>query len=358
MSSSPSQPVSPTQRDLGGTEIARYVRDAFGPDAKAVAVAPLSGGGFASVTRIDLADGRSVVLKVGPTSGTGILAYEHGVVGAEARYLRMVERHIPGGPHPRLLHHGVDESDGGSEWLITDFIPGVALTSMEQEADKDTVRADLGAAVARLHTITGEHYGYDGGRACGQTWREAYAAIIESLLEDAVEWNVSLVVPPERIRAAVARSSGVLDEIDRPALLHFDLWDGNALCAADTNGRWGLAGLVDGERFLFGDPLLDFVSPALFRRIEEEPGHPFVAGYAAVSGRPTTFTEAERRRLELYRLHLYLLMTVEMPSRGMTRENQTWRFDHLEALLRECVEAVEAVDVVDVVEAAEASDAG
>ena len=271
MSSSPSQPVSPTQRDLGETEIARYVRDAFGPDAKAVAVAPLSGGGFASVTRIDLADGRSVVLKV-----------------------------------------------------------------------------------ARLHAITGEHYGYDGGRACGQTWREAYAAVIESLLEDAVEWNVSLVVPPERIRAAVARSSGVLDEVDRPALLHFDLWDGNALCAADANGRWGLAGLVDGERFLFGDPLLDFVSPALFRRIEEEPGHPFVAGYAAVSGRPTTFTEAERRTLELYRLHLYLLMTVEMPSRGMTRENQTWRFDHLEALLRECVEAVEAVDVA---EAAEASDA-
>jgi hypothetical protein len=35
-------------------------------------------------------------------------------------------------------------------------------------------------------------------------------------------------------------------------------------------------------------------------------------------------------------------MTVEMPSRGMTRDNQTWRFDRLEALLRECVDAVES----------------
>ena len=127
-------------------------------------------------------------------------------------------------------------------------------------------------------------------------------------------------------------------------LLHFDLWDGNALCAADSNGRWGLTGLVDGERFLFGDPLVDFISPALFRRIEGEPGHPFVLGYAAASGRPVTFTEPERRRLELYRLHLYLLMTVEMPSRGMTRSSHPCRFDRLEVLLRECANVIETWD--------------
>ena len=52
----------------------------------------------------------------------------------------------------------------------------------------------------------------------------------------------------------------------RPALLHFDLWDGNVLGGPD-----GLTGLVDGERWLFGDPLMDIVSPALRRRIEREP---------------------------------------------------------------------------------------
>ena len=344
MSSSPAHPLSPTQRDLGEVEIAQYVRDAFGPDVEAVAVVPLSGGGFASVTRIDLADGRSVVLKVGPSSETGILAYEHGVVGAEARYLQLIERHLSDAPCPKVLHHGTDKSPSGSEWLITEFLPGVALTSLGQKADQNSVRTDLGAAVARLHTITGDRFGFDGGRAGGRTWREAFMAIIESLLDDAAQWNVSLVVPPERIRAAVAGAADVLDDVDRPALLHFDLWDGNVLCVADANGRWGLAGLVDGERFLFGDPLLDFVSSALFQRIEleDDPAHPFVLGYAAESGRPATFTARERRRLELYRLHLYLLMTVEMPSRGMTRDNETWRFDRLEVLLRECVDAVES----------------
>lgn len=340
MSSRPSIPRSPTQRDLGAAEIARYLRDALGPTVRILAATPLSGGGFAAVTRIDLNNGRSVVLKVGPSSEAGILAYEQGVVGAEARYLQLIERHIPGGPFPRLYHHGTDRAPSRSEWIVTEFRPGVALTSLEQDADADSVRTDLGAAVARLHTITGDHFGYDGGRPGGQTWREAYTAIIESLLDDAVRWNVDLVVAPERIRAAVDGAADTLDDVDRPALLHFDLWDGNVLCAADPTGRWGLTGLVDGERFLFGDPLLDFVSPAIFRRIEDEPDHPFVLGYAAGSGRPVKFTERELRRLELYRLHLYLLMTVEMPSRGMTRENQTWRFDRQEALLRESVAAL------------------
>ncbi len=37
----------------------------------------------------------------------------------------------------------------------------------------------------------------------------------------------------------------------------------------------------------------------------------------------------------LYRLHLYLLMIVEMPSRGMLREEDSDRYDRLAALLDE-----------------------
>ncbi|MGI5520533.1 hypothetical protein ACQEUX_06220 [Micromonospora sp. CA-259024] len=40
-----------------------------------------------------------------------------------------------------------------------------------------------------------------------------------------------------------------------------------------------------------------------------------------------------RRRLGLYRLHLYLPMTVEMPSRGMTPHSHPQRHARLAALL-------------------------
>jgi hypothetical protein len=71
---------------------------------------------------------------------------------------------------------------------------------------------------------------------------------------------------------------------------------------------------------------MDFVSPALLRRIEQEPDHPFLAGYGPV--------ELDQRRLGLYRVHLALLMLAEMPGRGMTDRGRFGRLtDHLEAEL-------------------------
>jgi aminoglycoside phosphotransferase (APT) family kinase protein len=123
--------------------------------------------------------------------------------------------------------------------------------------------------------------------------------------------------------------------VDRPALLHFDGWDGNVLCARDDHGAPRMTGLVDGERHLYGDPLMDLVSPLLFRRIENEPRHPFLLGYAGARRPPLVLDEAVRRRLTLYRRHLYLLRTVEMPSRNITREARPDRYARLAILLDE-----------------------
>jgi aminoglycoside phosphotransferase (APT) family kinase protein len=116
---------------------------------------------------------------------------------------------------------------------------------------------------------------------------------------------------------AIERHAHVLDVVTRPALLHFDLWDGNVMVDRAADGTLVLSGLVDGERYLYGDPLLDFVSPALFRRIEDEPDGPFLAGYAEGAGAPITLDERARTRLALYRLHLYLVMNVEPVVRGL-----------------------------------------
>jgi aminoglycoside phosphotransferase (APT) family kinase protein len=99
--------------------------------------------------------------------------------------------------------------------------------------------------------------------------------------------------------------------------------------ARQRRRRRPLTGVVDGERWLHGDPQMDLVSPALHRRIEDL-GHPFAAGYF---GGPHTFDESERTRLSPYRLHLNLLMTVEMPSRGMTTEQYTGRRERPAGLL-------------------------
>jgi aminoglycoside phosphotransferase (APT) family kinase protein len=298
---------SPTQRALTLADIDEVVGAGLG--CAVTTAAEMGGGGFAAVWRATLTDGREVVVKVGPPASARLLEYEQALIPAEAEYFAMVRRHTPGVPVPEVLAVSADP-----EWIITTLLPGRPLT----ETDSPRARTALGAAIARVHGITGPHFGYTGTRPSGTDWPTAFLAMIDSLRIDAAAWNVPL--PP--MDGIVESHAPRLATVTRPALLHFDLWDGNVLVAPDGS----LSGLVDGERYLYGDPLLDFVSPALFRRIEDEPGHPFVEGY-----HPAPFDDDARIRLALYRTHLYLLMIAEGPSRGIAITDG--RHDYVTALL-------------------------
>ncbi|MET7707622.1 phosphotransferase [Micromonospora sp. NPDC005413] len=331
---------SPTQRPLTTNDVAHLVRASFGPQAQVRDAGPLSGGGFATVWWALLDDDRRVVLKLAPPAGTPLLRYERGLCAAEARYFRLVAEHAPQVPVPPVLQHGTDPAYG--EWLVTAMLPGRSLSDLAETGatpDDDPARYDLGVALAALHQITGDRFGYDGDRAGGSSWRAAFTAMLDALLADAADWDVRLPVTPDGLRRLVGRHADVLDEVRRPALLHFDCWDGNVLAAPDPTGRLRLCGLVDGERFLYGDPLLDLVSPLLFRRVEDEPEHPLLRGYRAAA--PLVLDAPARRRLGLYRLHLYLLMTIEMPSRGMTARSHPGRHARLAALLDEEIAALD-----------------
>ncbi len=287
---------SPTQLVLDKADIAEVVRRGLG--AEIVAASELTGGGFATVWRTTLADEREVVVKVGPPASARLLRYETGLIRAEAQYFRLVRAQAAGVPAPDVLASSDD-------WIITSWLPGRPLT----EVDSPLARTQLGAAIAEVHTITGDRFGYTGDRPAAADWPSAFLAIIASARADAAEWGVAL--PP--LDGVIEPHLPLLATVTRPALLHFDLWDGNVLAGPDGN----LTGLVDGERFLYGDPLLDLVSPALFRRIEDEPEHPFLLGY-----RPEPFDAAAKTRLTLYRIHLYLVMLAEGPSRGITDRDE------------------------------------
>ena len=293
---------SPTQPTLVPGDVAAIVGEGLG--AGLAAAEELGGGGFAAVWRASLTDGRDVVVKVAPPPSARLLAYEKELIAAEAEYFALTAGLAP---VPSVLAVS-------PRWIITSLLPGRPLT----EGDSAPARTQLGAAVARIHTLTGPHFGYTGGRAAASDWPTAFLAKMAELRADAAAWDVPL--PP--LDGLVEQHLDVLAAVTPPALLHYDLWDDNVLVADDGS----LSGLVDGERYLYGDPLLDLVSPALFRRIDDEPSHPFLAGY-----RPAPFDAAARVRLALYRIHLYTLMLAEGPSRGIAPDHS--RQQHVTALL-------------------------
>ena len=104
-----------------------------------------------------------------------------------------------------------------------------------------------------------------------------------------------------------------------PCFVHMDLWPGNVLVDPATGE---VTGIVDFERGLYADPLMDFVGaePFLTGPLSPVP----LAGYIAAggwlpvdasAGTPTGFTVEANRRIALYRLYLTLLMTIEVIPR-------------------------------------------
>ena len=318
--------MSPTQRFFSAAEVAAAVRAAFGDTAIASA-ARLPGGSFGTAWRVDLADGRRTVLKIGPDPAARILVYERGMLAAEAEYLRLVAKGAPEVPGPRLLYEGPD-------WLFMTWIPGTPLPDLPDGADTAPAREQAGAAIARLHGVTGGYFGYAGDRPRADNWADAYAGMIDALVEDAAAWGVELPVPAAELSAVIDRHRPLLTTVTTPVLLHFDLWDGNVL-ATVRDGVARLDGLVDGERYLFGDPMIDFASPWMLRDIFAEPDHPFVRGYQSV--RPFPVDDDTLRRYAFAQLYLYLVMVVEVPSRGMDAEQERWRREVCGGLVRELV---------------------
>ncbi len=184
-----------------------------------------------------------MVLKVSPPAGVPVLRYEQDLLAAEAAYLRLVRTKAPHVPVPSVLHHGRSVLDG--EWLVTRYLPGTLLTQCRGSHDS-AVREELGTAMAHLHRVSGPRFGYTGDRPHGTTWRAAFTAMIESLLADARDWEVDLPASPERLRDLFGRDAPVLDLVRRPALVHFDLWDGNLLTPARPG--WHPAPVRPGRR--------------------------------------------------------------------------------------------------------------
>lgn len=254
-------------------------------------VRPLGGGTYNSVFRVTSPEG-DFVLKVSPSDQRG-LTYERNLVRTEALFCRLGHAVAP---VPEVVHTDFSRALVNSDALLTTWLPGRPLLGRD-DVDRPLVRRQLGRAVAALHEVTGPGFGYP-QLGLHPTWTSAFFAMVGAVQADARRFGVAL---PE-----IPLDPAVFDDVTRPALVHFDLWDGNILTETGT----GLTGLVDGERAFWGDPVAEFVSPALFRTIEDD--QDFLTSYGF------EFTDSARVRLAAYQAYLYSIMLVERVPRGST----------------------------------------
>ncbi|MFJ6572543.1 phosphotransferase family protein [Streptomyces sp. NPDC091292] len=317
------------------------LRDAGVPGRQTARYTPLTGGTYNTVVRVSLGGGRDWVLKLPPPQGP-CLAYERALLAGEIAFYSAAADTDRTGIVPRVVAARTDSGDDIGPYLMMTARPGTpwseVATSLE-DGERRRLRRELGGITARLHTVTGPGFGYP-GEPLGSLeagWREAFTAMTDAVLDDAERYAARLPRSADAIRKLLAAASGVLDDVTRPALVHFDLWQGNLLLAGEPGDR-RLSGLIDGERMFWGDPVADFVSLALLADMEAD--QDFLDGYASAGGE-AVFSESVRLRLALYRVYLYLIMLVELEPRQATPTDRAWAWDRVAPHLLSALDDVE-----------------
>ena len=158
----------------------------------------------------------------------------------------------------------------------------------------------IGVIIREVNQFTGSYFGYDGNPDLrGNSWRETFIAIMDSILEDGIRKNTDYFgFSVDDIRAVIHKHASSLDEITTPRLCHWDAWNPNIFV---KDGH--VVGVIDFERALWADPLIE----AHFRALAFGSGvTESMIGYGK-----TTFTHAEDQRCQLYSLHLGILMKTE-----------------------------------------------
>ncbi|GAB4136743.1 MAG: fructosamine kinase family protein [Sphingomonadales bacterium] len=246
------------------------------------AIKRLSGGSIADVSAAKLGDGRTVVVKQ-PRAGAML-----STLTVEAMMLRYLAEHSSL-PVPEVLHVEDDV-------LVLSFIPhSGGLTATGERA--------AGRAIAALHDVTADKYGFDVSTVIGpllqandrnDDWMAFFRD--QRLLDmgraclDAGRIDTGDFMRLERL---AGKLGALIPRRPAACLLHGDLWGGNILGDGDR-----VAGFVD-PAIYYGDPEMDLAFATLFGSV----GSAFFVGYQEIRSINKGFFDSRR---ELY--HLWPLL--------------------------------------------------
>jgi fructosamine-3-kinase len=260
------------------TDVTDSVAAALG--SRPVRLTALAGGCVGEVYAAAMPDGSRAVVKVAGTDGR--LDIEGWMLG----YLRERSRL----PVPRVLH-------AARSLLVMELVDGESR--FDDEAERHA--AEL---LAELHGVTSEQFGLERDTLIGglhqpnpatASWVEFFRE--HRLLHMAGEAHAAGRLPSrilDRLRRLADRLPGLIEEPERPSLLHGDVWTTNVLARA---GR--ITGFID-PAIYFGHPEIELAFITLFGTF----GRPFFERYAAI--RPIRPGFLERRR-DLYNLYPLLV---------------------------------------------------
>jgi len=310
---------SKTKTTLTTETIHKLTKAQFGNTIQIAEVIPLTAGMFNTAYAIHFENLKpDMVLRVAPHPDQPVLTYEKNMMQREGLILDTVQQ-VEGLLFvPKLLGYDFSRKLIERDYMFIEKLSGVPLFDIKDQLSTENLHAlefQVGRYITDLSKVTGENFGYfgDGPGHGSKSWREAFIAIIEAMLDDGEALSAELPVPYDLIREQLHRHAAALDEIKVPSLVHWDLWQGNVFVKPE-NGEYVIEGIIDWERALWGDPDIETAVACRFY------GPNFFEGY----GKQLAEEGPEAVRQSLYRIYLWLALLIEIRVRDYEPDYLPW----------------------------------
>ncbi len=319
---------SATKNKQKQEDIIKMVHHAFGRDLtmEDISIKELTEGYFNVAYEIGLS-GQAVILKIAPDPGATIMSYEKNVMAAEVEGLRRVREETEV-PVPQVLFY--DDSKGicNGDYFFMEKLSGESFNKLKgnglDDFEVNKILYGMGEYNKEINQIKNSSFGYLGQPdKQGKEWKDIFLSMISRVLEDGEKIEINLGIEYDRIRNQIDRASFSLMEVKEPVLVHWDLWDGNVF-VKDRK----ISGIIDFERALWGDPLMEYY----FRQhaCQEE----FIKGYG------TDLRLMAPMRALLYDIYLYLIMIIETKYRNYP---DNWQYQFATSRLAQAVEELDGL---------------
>lgn len=264
----------------------------------------LKDGEFNIAFKVKTSD-NSYVVKIAPNDDANVLTYEKDLMATELAVYDLIAQNTDVRV-PKVFYKS--SALTGNPWYLMEFLHARPMTKIKlTKAQLRHVMFELGQSVAKINGIRNNEFGYM-QNGLKTTWRGAYNAMISAVLSDAQRLGIR-VPHRKRICRLIEQNAPVLEEVTAARLIHFDLWKGNIF----VNENGSLEGIIDTERAMWGDMYGEFVNLDFLGDFARNTA--FIEGYNAVADEKIVMNESTKKRINLMRLYLALIIFTEADTR-------------------------------------------
>jgi len=302
---------SQTKQSILYKQIGEMVEKEF-KTAKILNCKELTEGFFNVAYEVNLEDNKNLILKIAPAKELKVMRSEENIMKAEVLGLRLIKEQTSV-PVPKVYAYDDSYSILEAPYFFMEKLEGQSLFSYKEkykEYDDSKILYEAGKLNFQINEITGDKFGcYAREDRQTDSWFEAFYGILEDTFLDANDISLDRGIGEKEVLDLLKSHKKYFEEVKVPRFVHWDLWDGNIFIKDDK-----ITGLIDFERCMFGDPLIE----AGFRCYAQNKN--FLEGYGK-----TTFSKAETIRMRWYDVYVFSIMSLEYDFRKYeSKDGHNW----------------------------------